>query len=580
MNRFLQTTIMSGMVLMSPMSSAVSQQAKDTNEPGQVMFVLDGSNSMWGQIDGTAKISIAKDVMTDLINDWDPKTPLGLVVYGHRRKSDCKDIEIVSTPGYVDRSSLVGKVQSISPRGKTPISGSLNVAASMGGVFSGKTLDVVLVSDGLETCDADPCATVKGLKAFNVNFKTHIIGFDVSDVEFKQLQCIATETGGKFLRANNATELKDAIAQTVAAVQGSDSISASTEAGGQSSGSNATPTEPLQPSYLYAKLCQTCERLDPLDVRWNVSQDGKPYYEGVGAASSSKPLFNQGTYQVETRLGTSVVTASGEVEFDEHGEQIGEINLNAGSAKLFAYATDEKTIPQGAFFRFFPIVDGKIQEQLTQASVSDSKVWLPAGKYKVTAQHQQIEESAEIEIIAGQETGYEFDLRIGYIRPDVSLFEGGEINRGMFYRLKEAETGAEKASTTGRGNEPMAAKPGKYNLLVQYNSPNFLGRADIQFPVEIKTGETISGPYVLNVGRFEYNISSKSGLPIGGVWLHRVSEDGKSSREIGFSSKAKFPGVAPAGTYRFRVRVGDTFPVTGPFEIVAGEIRELNIEFP
>lgn len=556
MNQLLKTTILGGIALLSSVGVAISQQADQTNE---VMFVLDGSNSMWGQIDGTAKISIAKDVMTDLITNLDPNVNMGLMAYGHRRKNDCQDIQVLATPGPVDRQRMIEHVQNITPRGKTPISKALLLGAVSVGYFTGKS-SVVLVSDGLETCDADPCAQARSLGIVNPGFDVHVVGFDVTKEESESLQCIADATGGKFFRANNASELKDALAQTVAAVQNE-------------------PEETFKTN-LYAKLCETCERLDPLEVRWNITKDGKQHYEGIGAASSSQALFVQTKYQVEARLGTSVVTATGEIEFGDDGEQVGELNLNAGSARIFAYATDDKVTPQEAFFRFFPIVDGKAQGELDVASGNDRKTWLPAGLYKVTAQINKIEASAEIEIIAGQETTHEFDLRAGYIRPDVVLFEGGKINRDMFYRLLDADTGGVVAATPGRGNEPIPAKPGKYNLQVQYNSPNFIGHADINFPVEIKAGETISGPYVMNVGRFEYNITSKSGSSIGGVWLNRVSEDGKSSREIDFSRYAKFPGVAPEGTYNFRVRVGDNFLTTGPFEIVAGEVRDLNIEFP
>ncbi|WP_162651900.1 VWA domain-containing protein [Lentilitoribacter sp. Alg239-R112] len=562
MNRLLKTSIIGGIALLSSAGFATSQQIEQANE---VMFILDGSNSMWGQIKGTAKISIAKDVMTDLITNLDPDINMGLMAYGHRRKNDCKDIEVLALPGPVNRQQMIEHVQNITPRGKTPLTQALFLGAFSVEYFSGKS-SVVLVSDGLETCNADPCAQARSLETVNPGFDVHVIGFDVTKEESASLQCIADETGGKFFRANNANELKDALAQTLAAVQ--------------SEAVEAAPAKPLETSYLYAKLCETCERLDPLEVRWNVSKNGQQHYQGIGAASSSKAIFEQGKYQVGARLGTSVATASGEIEFGADGEQIGELNLNAGSANITAFATDDKVTPQEVFFRFFPIVDSKVQDQLTEASGNDRITWLPAGMYKITAQINKIEASAEIEIVAGQETPFEFDLRVGYIRPDVVLFEGGEINRGMYYRLLDAETGNELAGVTGRGDEPIPAKPGKYDLRVQYSSPNFIGSANIKFPVEIKAGETISGPYVMNVGRFEYNMSSASGASIGGVWLDRISEDGKSTREIGFSRNAKYPGVAPEGTYKFRVRVGDKFLTTGPIEIVAGEVRELNIEFP
>ena len=157
-------------------------------EPAQnrVMFVLDGSNSMWGQINGTAKISIAKDVMVDLVNDWDAKIPVGLMIYGHRRKDDCRDIELVSSPGDLDRELLIDKIKSITPRGKTPITSSLIQAALA--VHSSKgNPSVVLVSDGLETCDADPCAAAFSFDLVNPGFDVHVIGFDVNEEESKAL---------------------------------------------------------------------------------------------------------------------------------------------------------------------------------------------------------------------------------------------------------------------------------------------------------------------------------------------------------------------------------------------------------
>ena len=68
-----------------------------------VMIVYDGSNSMWGQIEGISKIEIARDVMADLVETWPQSTNLGLLAYGHRRAGDCTDIEMMIAPGPVER---------------------------------------------------------------------------------------------------------------------------------------------------------------------------------------------------------------------------------------------------------------------------------------------------------------------------------------------------------------------------------------------------------------------------------------------------------------------------------------------
>jgi Ca-activated chloride channel family protein len=48
------------------LSFFLSLPASAQNQASTIL-VLDGSGSMWGQIDGTAKITIAQDVISDLL---------------------------------------------------------------------------------------------------------------------------------------------------------------------------------------------------------------------------------------------------------------------------------------------------------------------------------------------------------------------------------------------------------------------------------------------------------------------------------------------------------------------------------
>ena len=77
---------------------------------------------------------------------------------------------------------------------------------------------MVLISDGVETCNLDPCALGTELEKLGVDFTAHVIGFDVNKVEDqKGLRCLAENTGGKFISAANAGELKTALEQTAKA---------------------------------------------------------------------------------------------------------------------------------------------------------------------------------------------------------------------------------------------------------------------------------------------------------------------------------------------------------------------------
>lgn len=191
--------------------------AQDNPQRGKAMMVLDASGSMWGQIDGVAKISIARDVIDNVLGEWNPNVELGLMAYGHRRKGDCKDIQIVQSVAPLNASSFSTLVRGINPRGKTPISDSLLLAAQELRHVEDPA-SVILVSDGLETCEADPCAMASQLEETGVDFTVHVVGFDLTKEEAEKLQCIADNTGGRFLNAGNATQLTDALTKTVVAV--------------------------------------------------------------------------------------------------------------------------------------------------------------------------------------------------------------------------------------------------------------------------------------------------------------------------------------------------------------------------
>ena len=183
-----------------------------------VVFVYDASGSMWGQVDGTSKVETARQVLAELVHGWPENVKLGLVAYGHRSEGDCQDIETLIPPGQVNRTDFVSRVSAIRPRGKTPLSAAIQHAADLLS-FRDHPATVVLISDGVETCQADPCAVSQQLARQGVKFTAHVVGFDLQDEAHKKLACIAENTGGLFLPAANAAELKSALMQVQRVVE-------------------------------------------------------------------------------------------------------------------------------------------------------------------------------------------------------------------------------------------------------------------------------------------------------------------------------------------------------------------------
>ncbi|MFZ7112281.1 MAG: vWA domain-containing protein [Desulfatiglandales bacterium] len=176
----------------------------------EVMFLLDASGSMWGRAKGKTKIEIAREVMGRIVPSLPAEVKVGLTVYGHRKKGDCSDIEVVVEPGSDDRMRVVDTVNAINPKGMTPIADSITMVVDK---LKGREAEttIILVSDGEETCHDDPCGVVKALKESGIRFILHVVGFDVTAGQRAQLQCLSDAAGGTYFDAGDADSLLAAL---------------------------------------------------------------------------------------------------------------------------------------------------------------------------------------------------------------------------------------------------------------------------------------------------------------------------------------------------------------------------------
>ncbi len=197
-----------------PSGPTTAQPAASKNADGapHAIIVLDASGSMLAPVGGRPKIAVAREAMGDLLKGWDPKVEVGLMAYGHRRKNDCSDIELLVPAGRLDAARVMTVVGGIQPRGMTPLSEAVRQAAQSLR-FTEQSATVILISDGIETCKADPCAVGAELKKLGVDFRTHVIGFNVQRQDEGGLRCLARATGGTYFSAKDAAALHEALTQ-------------------------------------------------------------------------------------------------------------------------------------------------------------------------------------------------------------------------------------------------------------------------------------------------------------------------------------------------------------------------------
>lgn len=185
-----------------------------------VLFIFDASGSMKKKVEGKPRIDVAKKVFGEALSNMPGEVRLGLMVYGHRKPKDCKDIELIAPIGGEDTSVIADTVQELRAIGETPIADFLMKAAKSFNAFKGQKNSIILVTDGIEECKGDPCAAAQALKDAGLDVVVNIVGFTLGDKQSKALQCVTDITGGKYYAASNAAGLTEAlkeVQQTVVA---------------------------------------------------------------------------------------------------------------------------------------------------------------------------------------------------------------------------------------------------------------------------------------------------------------------------------------------------------------------------
>ena len=193
-----------GMVILLSWAPVFAQEG----DSAHIELILDASGSMWAKLGKSTRIEVAKEALNKIIDDLSERKGIavGLRVYGHRT-NDCKDTKLEIPIGPLDAKKMKKFISGIKPKGKTPIAYSLEEAAGdFKTDFKGSRV-VILVTDGLESCNGDPCAAAKALAEKGIVSKIHVVGFGIDKKSVSQLECIVKPSGGLLLEANSAAEL-------------------------------------------------------------------------------------------------------------------------------------------------------------------------------------------------------------------------------------------------------------------------------------------------------------------------------------------------------------------------------------
>ena len=178
----------------------------------RILFIFDGSNSMNAQWENSSKILVAKKLMIQTMDSLKglENVDLALRIYGHQTrivpgKQDCSDtkLEVPFASSKENYSKIITKIRGLEPKGTTPIARSLEYSADDFPECKSCRNIIILITDGIEACDEDPCAVALALKEKNIKLKPFVIGLGLDTSYLSQFSCI-----GEFLSADNEDSFK------------------------------------------------------------------------------------------------------------------------------------------------------------------------------------------------------------------------------------------------------------------------------------------------------------------------------------------------------------------------------------
>jgi Ca-activated chloride channel family protein len=204
----------------------------------RILFILDASNSMNAEWGGKTRIELAKQHLNKSIEGLRgvPNLEIALRVYGHQSPitatfQDCNDtkLEVAFAANNIDK--IKQRVQSIEAKGTTPIARSLEAAAADFPDTLARNF-IILITDGLEACDNDPCVIAKKLKDKGVKVTPFVIGLGMDLSYLEKFKCIGSyfdaETSESF-NSTLQTVLKKALLNTTVQINLNDVTKKPTE---------------------------------------------------------------------------------------------------------------------------------------------------------------------------------------------------------------------------------------------------------------------------------------------------------------------------------------------------------------
>lgn len=530
-------------VVLAAIAGAIARVAAADDGTRTVLFVIDGSGSMWGRFEAgderRAKVDVVRDLVRPIIAA-DTHARIGLQSFGHRRRGDCSDVEVIAPPA-TDRAAVLAGIDKLNPRGKGPLAEALRQAAQA--VGAERPASIIVIHDGVDNCRQDACAAAADFAKAAPGVPSHMIAIGVPQSEQQAVQCVAKATGGKFYDVRDPVALAAAIQDATALALGSPNTQEA-PAAGKDDKTAAEAAAALPQAAVRATLALS-EGQPALTtpVTWRITKRGSDAPVRVITAAAIAENIEPGQYTLSAERDGLVASAPLSIEA---GKSV-TLALTLKAGRLVVKSKAAKTLPLIAIKE---TADGKTAGRtLTLSKSENADVFLPPATYLITLTAGDLRQDMTVKLTEGSEAVADFDAGVGTLALKAALQEGGAPLPDVSFSIQEDDpdsAGGRREVRRSRAADPQFILPsGTYYAVAR------AGYAETRQRIALSAGENLEKTLIIQAADVTLSASIGSGAAPGsaGLVFHIVSLDG-DPREIARGPGPVFNGLLNAGRYR------------------------------
>ncbi len=516
-------------------AEAVPYEPKLVTARTNIDVILDASGSMSAPLGATtqSKFDALRQALYDVVfeliqQQTDFPRNIAVRLMGSTQEAaanNCEDTELAVGMGDPNLDAIRGILDKAKAQGQSPIAYTLEKAVDDFPIGGAADRVIVLVADGADSCEGNPCEVASGLSEDMI---VHVIAFDVAPEDQEKLSCIAKNADGQFFLARNEGELRASLDQAI----------------------NSTMPYNL-------KLTATAGT-SPLPFKVTAFKAGTEEEVRRGESLGTKLLsLSPGTYDIliecaesPERKKPSKILKGVEVLATTKVEQ--SINFDLGRITLTALDNEGKAVSA----RFKITKDKGAQEiAVIETEAEPKSFFLPPGIYDITADLMEAQPDSFTVVESGTEIKSDIENDIVFKFQKGSLALKGvttqEQNIPFLFQIYKAGTKQLVASGAlpSEGGSVMLA-PGSYDMIVSGEDPTMVASPRTKVSnVAVKAAESLDLTVLFEMGTITLSAVDGKGNQLPAEFVLKDEKSGIEMAKAASSTGAPIKIDVPPGTY-------------------------------